>query len=104
MTVLGDLAQTTAPGAQSSWADAVVHLGSPATASIEELELGYRVPLPILDLANLLLPTVAPSVRPARSVREDGTPPTFHGVGEAEVPARVAVLVRALALPTELST
>ena len=44
MTVLGDLAQATAPGAQSSWDDAVVHLGSPPTASIEELELGYRVP------------------------------------------------------------
>ncbi|MEQ1787866.1 MAG: AAA family ATPase, partial [Acidimicrobiales bacterium] len=56
MTVLGDLAQATAPGAQSSWDDAVVHLGSPAHASIEELELGYRVPRPILDVANRLLP------------------------------------------------
>ena len=75
MTVLGDLAQATAPGAQSSWDDAVVHLGSPPTASIEELELGYRVPAPILDVANRLLPEVAPGVRAARSVRLDGPPP-----------------------------
>ena len=58
MTVLGDLAQATAPAAQSSWEDAVAHLGSPANASIEELELGYRVPKPILDVANRLLPTL----------------------------------------------
>ena len=63
MTVLGDLAQATAPGAQSSWEEAVAHLGSPANASIEELELGYRVPKPILDVANRLLPTYAPGVR-----------------------------------------
>ena len=75
MTVLGDLAQATAPGAQSSWDDAVVHLGSPSTASIEELELGYRVPRPILEVANRLLPEVAPGVRAARSVRLDGPAP-----------------------------
>ncbi|MEO6318581.1 MAG: ATP-binding domain-containing protein, partial [Acidimicrobiales bacterium] len=97
MTVLGDLAQATAPGAQSSWADAIVHLGSPETASIEELELGYRVPRPILEVANRLLPTVAPSVRPAQSVRDDGDPPTFVAVSGAEVPGQVAVLVRELA-------
>jgi DNA helicase IV len=75
MTVLGDLAQATAPGAQSSWDDVVASLGSPATASVEELELGYRVPAPIIDVANRLLPDVAPGVRPARSVRAEGRPP-----------------------------
>jgi len=75
MTVLGDLAQATAPGAQSSWADAIVHLGAPARAAVEELALGYRVPAPILDVANRLLPEVAPAVTPSRSVREAGRPP-----------------------------
>lgn len=77
MTVLGDLAQATEPAAQTSWEDAVVHLGSPASGSIEELNLGYRVPRPILDVANRLLPAVAPGVRAARSVRVDGQAPTI---------------------------
>jgi DNA helicase IV len=97
MTVLGDLAQATTPGAQSSWDDVVVHLGSPATASIEVLELGYRVPGPILDVANRLLPIVAPGVRPARSVRADGDPPTIVGVDPGELPGRTGAVVAALA-------
>jgi DNA helicase IV len=93
MTILGDLAQATAPGAQSSWPDAVRHLGSPATASIEELELGYRVPKPILDVANALLPTVAPGVRPSRSVRLDGEVPAVVNVPPSEQAAAVAAVV-----------
>ncbi len=81
MTVLGDLAQATAAGAQSSWEEAVGHLGSPPGAQIEELELGYRVPAAVLDVANRLLPTVAPGVRPSRSVRTDGRPPVFVAAG-----------------------
>jgi len=92
MTVLGDLAQATAPAAQRSWDDAVVHLGSPATARIEELELGYRVPAPVLDVANRLLPTVAPHVRPSRSVREHGREPVFVEVSDDALGARVAEL------------
>jgi DNA helicase IV len=83
MTILGDLAQATAPGAVRSWEDAVRHLGSPLTASIEELELGYRVPKPILDVANRLLPGAAPGVRPSRSVRLDGAAPTFVAATDA---------------------
>lgn len=97
MTVLGDLAQATAPGAQASWEAAVVHLGSPATASIEELELGYRVPAPILDVANRLLPAVAPGVRPSRSVRVDGDAPVAVRAVAATLPARVADVVAPLA-------
>ena len=97
MTVLGDLAQATAPGAQSSWADAVVHLGSPPTASIEELELGYRVPGPILEFANRLLPSVAPGVRAARSVRLDGPAPELVPTTPDDLPPRTAREVRALA-------
>lgn len=97
MTVLGDLAQATAPGAQSSWEDAVAHLGSPPTASIEELELGYRVPRPILDVANRLLPEVAPGVRAARSVRTQGLAPEIVRADAAGLAARVAAEVAALA-------
>jgi DNA helicase IV len=97
MTVLGDLAQATAPGAQASWEDAVAHLGSPASASIEELELGYRVPRPILEVANRLLPEVAPGVRAARSVREEGLAPELVRSEPAGLAARAAAEVLALA-------
>jgi DNA helicase IV len=75
MTVLGDLAQATRPGAQRSWDDVLVHLGSPEGAEFTELDLGYRVPAPIIDFANQLLPEAAPDVRPSRSVRESGSAP-----------------------------
>ena len=97
MTVLGDLAQATAPGAQVSWEAAVVHLGSPPNAAIEELELGYRVPAPILDVANRLLPEVAPGVRAARSVRLDGEPPARQRCPAEALPSVVAAAVAALA-------
>ena len=97
MTVLGDLAQATAPGAQSSWEDAVRHLGSPATATIEELGIGYRVPHPILEVANRLLPEVAPGVAPSTSVRLDGRPPVFVATDEDGLADRAAALAGELA-------
>ena len=80
MTVLGDLAQATRPGGQRSWDDVRVHLGSPAGADFTELDLGYRVPAPIIEFANRLLPEAAPDVRPCRSVRETGSAPELMTV------------------------
>ena len=89
MTVLGDLAQATAPGAQRSWDDVLEHLGSPDLADFTELDLGYRVPAPILEFANRLLPVAAPGLTPARSVREVGTAPTVLRVAPDELVAHV---------------
>ena len=76
MTVLGDLAQATAPGRPDRRGlDVLGHLGSPPDAELAELGLGYRVPASVLDWANRLLPEAAPGVRPARSVRAGGRPP-----------------------------
>jgi DNA helicase IV len=83
MTVLGDLAQATAPAAQSSWDDVVGHLGAPASARRADLDLGYRVPAAIVDVANRLLAEAAPGVTPCRSVRLDGQPPRFLAVEAA---------------------
>ena len=85
MTVLGDLAQATEPAAQQTWEEAVGHLGSPGAARIIELELGYRVPAPVLEVANRLLPSVAPDVTPSRSVRMEGRDPEFLTVPSAEL-------------------
>ena len=84
MTVLGDLAQATAPAAQSNWEEALANLGSPAGSQLAELGIGYRVPAPILDWANRLLAEAAPGVRPASSVRLSGDPPEIVAAAEGD--------------------
>jgi DNA helicase IV len=74
LTVLGDLAQATSPGAQSDWALTLEQLAAPKPR-LEELTVGYRVPAPIIDFANRLLPDAAPSLRPSTSVRLRGQLP-----------------------------
>jgi DNA helicase IV len=69
MTVLGDLAQSTAPAGQSRWDDVVAALGSPGELLYAELDVGYRVPEQILALANGLLPHAGVDVVPTRSAR-----------------------------------
>jgi DNA helicase IV len=69
-TVLGDLAQATAPAAEASWPQLLAHLGKPE-AGLQVLDTGYRVPRQILDFASLLLPALAPGLAPARSLRQD---------------------------------
>jgi DNA helicase IV len=95
MTILGDLAQATAPGAQHDWSDTLGALGAPR-ARYEELSIGYRVPEPILAYANRLLPEVAPRVRPSTSVRRRGSPPRVLSVPRPELAYAVAEEVRAL--------
>jgi DNA helicase IV len=80
MTVLGDLAQATAPGAPESWEAAIAHLGAPPSGQRADLDLGYRVPASIMDIANRLLAEAAPGVTPCRSVRAGGREPTFLAV------------------------
>jgi DNA helicase IV len=67
-TVLGDLAQGTSPWAAGGWGDALPHLGK-TDPRMEVLPRAFRVPRQVLDFANRLLPTIAPQVTPAASVR-----------------------------------
>ncbi|HET7325682.1 MAG TPA: AAA family ATPase [Nocardioidaceae bacterium] len=68
VTVLGDLAQATTPWATRAWSDALAHLGKP-DAHVEELTLGFRVPLDVIEFAARLLPDIAPGLAPPTSVR-----------------------------------
>ncbi len=91
LTILGDIAQATGVAAQPSWEAVADSLGI-AVDSLRtcELTVGYRVPGPILDFANRLLPVTAPSITPSSSIRERGT-----GVEMFEVDrAQIAVTVR----------
>ncbi|MGE0880675.1 MAG: UvrD-helicase domain-containing protein [Acidimicrobiia bacterium] len=98
MTVLGDLAQATTPWAQNSWTDALGHLDAGDAGRVEHLEVGYRVPGPILELANRLLPEAAPDVPASRSVRAHGEAPSIVAVADHDrVLDEVAAVVDALA-------
>ncbi|WP_431728374.1 HelD family protein [Verrucosispora sp. TAA-831] len=72
LTLLGDLAQATAPWAATDWRDTLRHLGKP-DAAVVPLTVGFRVPAEVLAFANRLLPALAVDVPPAESLRHDGT-------------------------------
>ena len=71
LTVLGDLAQGTAPWASDDWRTSLAHLGRP-DAPVVPLTVGFRVPSAVVDLANRLLPSLGVSVPEAVSLRRDG--------------------------------
>ncbi|MFV8128881.1 HelD family protein [Streptomyces syringium] len=96
-TILGDLAQGTTPWATSSWPEALTHLGKPE-ATVEELTMGFRVPREVIAYASRLLPTIAPGLAEATSVREAAGDFTVRAVQPSELDAAVlAACVSALA-------
>jgi hypothetical protein len=91
MTVVGDLAQTTAPGGAASWAQVLdpVAAGRWRTA---RLTVNYRTPAPVMELAAALLP---PGTEPPLSVRDSSETP-WHATGDlAGLVRREAQLARA---------
>ncbi|MFX0593399.1 HelD family protein [Melissospora conviva] len=71
ITLLGDLAQGTAPWAATDWRESLRHLGKPQ-AVVVPLTVGFRVPAAVVAFANRLLPALAVDVPAARSLRGDG--------------------------------
>jgi DNA helicase IV len=97
MTILGDLAQSTTPAGQSDWAEALRFLRSGGGASeVAHLTIGYRVPAPILDVANRLLPFTAVNAQASRSVRLDGVAPVVRTAASNELMAAMVDEVRAV--------
>ncbi|NVK77255.1 HelD family protein [Streptomyces morookaense] len=87
-TVLGDIAQGTTPWATPGWAEALVHLGKP-DAVVEELTQGFRVPREVIAYASRLLPSIAPGLAEATSVREAAGDFAVREVPAAELDAAV---------------
>jgi DNA helicase IV len=90
VTVLGDLAQGTAPWAAGDWATVLAHLGKP-DAAVSYLTTGYRVPGEVVELANRLLPHLAVSVPAGRALRSGHDALTVRAVPELAAAAVVAV-------------
>jgi hypothetical protein len=95
MTLVGDVAQSTTPAGQERWSDVIGHLAADsAPGAVAELTIGYRVPEPILSVANRLLPFTDVQAAESRSVRLAGDPPAWQRVGPADLAAAVAGTVR----------
>ncbi|HWL45944.1 MAG TPA: ATP-binding domain-containing protein [Ilumatobacter sp.] len=92
-TLVGDVAQSTTPAGQQRWEDVFGYLfpgGTGADGSVAGLTIGYRVPEPILAVANRLLPLTGVDATASRSVRVVGDPPAWRRVDAPVLAAAVA--------------
>ncbi len=98
MTLVGDVAQSTTPAGQERWADVFAYLatGAKAVGDVAELTIGYRVPEPILTVANRLLPLTGVDASASRSVRIDGHAPVWTHTTPASLAATVATVAAGL--------
>ncbi|MET0146302.1 MAG: ATP-binding domain-containing protein [Ilumatobacteraceae bacterium] len=98
MTLVGDVAQSTTPAGQERWADVFAYLttatagASAPPGEVAELTIGYRVPEPILTVANRLLPLTGVDASASRSVRVDGAAPGWVHTSATDLPVTVAAV------------
>ena len=86
MTLVGDIAQATAPGAAANWEEVLTHLPSGSNEPrVRELTLSYRIPAPNLELANKVLALAAPDLATPKAVRSVGSPPRIIEVDGGEL-------------------
>jgi DNA helicase IV len=100
MTVVGDIAQATAPWAPSSWTDITDHLPRRRPVRSVELTVSYRTPAEVLAVATRVLAVAAPELKPPTPVRRTeveprmvpvlGTGGTSQGATVGDLAHRVA--------------
>jgi DNA helicase IV len=83
MTVVGDLAQASAPWGVRSWGAAMQRV-APDRWQVAELTVNYRTPSEIMAVAADVLAAVDPHAQPPSSVRDLGAPPLAHRVDQAD--------------------
>jgi DNA helicase IV len=89
MTVVGDIAQTSAPWGPASWANVFDEIAPDRWRSVE-LTVNYRTPAEVMAVAADVLHAVDPFVSPPTSVRETGEPPTVVSVDRTMLAKSVA--------------
>lgn len=80
MTLVGDTAQTGSPAGVDSWTESLapyVH----SRFHRHELTVNYRTPRDIADVADALLPIIAPGHTPATAIRDTGQGVRFLAAG-----------------------
>jgi DNA helicase IV len=85
LTLVGDLAQATNPMAPRNWESIADQLRKDAPVNQHTLELGYRVPRQIYDLAARLLPFIDPSIEPPQAIREGPSEPEIVKVDRDDI-------------------
>lgn len=83
LTVVGDPAQTGNPAGVDTWEETM----TPYVADrwqLRELMVNYRTPQDIADLANRLLPEIAPEQQPAVALRNTGRGVVIAGLDDFE--------------------
>ena len=98
MTVLGDLAQGTAPWAHASWDPIVQALRHErVTTETVELEYGYRLPAEVHEVAMRLLPEAAPEMACPQALRASGHEVAIVPSAPGGLAAAVVDAIRGLA-------
>jgi DNA helicase IV len=97
MTVVGDVAQATAPWSASTWSDITAHLPRRKPAATAELTVSYRTPAEVLAVARRVLAAAAPELTPPSPVRRTGVAPRLVRVSAPTGAPTVADLARTVA-------
>jgi DNA helicase IV len=90
MTIVGDMAQASAPGA-TSWQQVL----EPHVADrwrMERLTINYRTPAEIAEVAADVLAAIDPGLHQPRAVRSTGVQPWHHEVHPVALPSALAEL------------
>ncbi len=103
MTVVGDIAQATAPWAPRSWTDITDHLPRRRPARSVELTVSYRTPAEVLAMASRVLAVAAPELTAPRPVRRTGREPRIIAVRDASGSPQGATLGDLARLVAELA-
>ena len=93
MTIVGDMAQATAPWASSTWEGIVAQLPGKHPPRYEYLRTGYRLPGPIMEIASKVLAVAAPELEPPVSIRHVGDEPRRIDVLPSELSERLPQIV-----------
>ena len=93
MTIVGDLGQAKYGWAPTSWRQVAALAAPEAAAHVLELDVNYRTPAEVMDLAAAVLTSIDRAVRPPRSVRRSGEPPVFVRVDSDPVERARAIAI-----------
>ncbi len=89
MTVVGDLAQASAPASVRSWQQALDSYARNHWRRVE-LTVNYRTPIEIMDVAADVLHSADPDSRAPEAIRSVGEQPVAMHVGPEDLAGRVA--------------
>ena len=102
-TLVGDLAQSTGSWLRSDWTDVATALEMEHAPEIIELGYGYRVPRQVTDLADRLLPRIAPELKPATVIRSGPADPDVILTASEELSTRLST-EQGSSPPTDISS